>query len=88
MHTLIATAKLNDIDPSARLANVLRRINDHPASRPGELVPWNWGAPLAEAAAAQPRFADEEARCRPRHAAHLPRVNGGWRLLDTRGAGP
>ena len=43
MHALIA--KLNDIDPQARLADVLCRINDHPASRLRELVPWNWGRP-------------------------------------------
>jgi transposase len=42
MYTLIATAKLNDIDPQAWLAEVARRINDHPASRLDELLPWNW----------------------------------------------
>jgi transposase len=42
IYTLIATAKLNDIDPEAWLADVLRRINDHPASRLDELLPWNW----------------------------------------------
>ena len=42
MYTLIATAKLNDIDPEAWLADVLRRISDHPASRLHELLPWNW----------------------------------------------
>src|SRR5204863_3729062 len=31
MYTLIATAKLNAIDPQAWLADVLRRIADHPA---------------------------------------------------------
>ena len=30
-YTLIATAKLSGIDPEASLADVLRRINDHPA---------------------------------------------------------
>ncbi len=42
IYTLIATAKLNDIDPEAWLADVLRRINDHPASRLDELLTWNW----------------------------------------------
>jgi hypothetical protein len=42
MYTLISTAKLNDIDPQAWLADVLRRIADHPASRLAELLPWNW----------------------------------------------
>ena len=42
IYTLVATAKLNDIDPEAWLSDVLRRINDHPASRLDELLPWNW----------------------------------------------
>src|SRR5882724_5598424 len=42
MYTLIATAKLNDINPQAWLANVLARIADHPASRLYELLPWHW----------------------------------------------
>ena len=42
MYSLIVTAKMNDVDPQARLADVLRRINDHPASRLDELLPWNW----------------------------------------------
>ena len=42
MLTLIATAKLNDVDPQAWLADVLARIADTPQSRLGELLPWNW----------------------------------------------
>ncbi|CAK0759029.1 hypothetical protein WCLP8_3020001 [uncultured Gammaproteobacteria bacterium] len=48
MYTLIATAKLNDIDPEAWLADVLRRISDHPNSRLHELLPWNWRKSAAE----------------------------------------
>jgi transposase len=51
--SLIVTAKLNDVDPRAWLADVLARIADHPASRLDELLPWNWkraGAILAKAA--------------------------------------
>src|SRR5438874_204968 len=33
MFTLIETAKSNDVDSQAWLADVLRRINDHPAAR-------------------------------------------------------
>lgn len=51
IYTMIETAKLNDVDPQAWLADVLRRINDHPASRLNELLPWNW-CPAPEAAAA------------------------------------
>lgn len=42
MYTLIGTAKLNDIDPQAWLADVLARIADIPQNRLHELLPWNW----------------------------------------------
>ena len=42
IYTLIQTAKLNDIDPQAWLADVLARTADHPVSRLDELLPWNW----------------------------------------------
>ena len=42
MYSLIVTAKLNDVDPRAWLADVLARVADHPASRLHELLPWNW----------------------------------------------
>ena len=51
MFTLIETAKLNDVDSQAWLADVLRRINDHPAARLAELLPWNWKHPPAKLAA-------------------------------------
>ena len=44
MYSLIVTAKLNDIDPQAWLADVLARIADHPAQKLDELLPWNWKA--------------------------------------------
>jgi len=52
IYTLIASAKLNDIDPEAWLADVLRRINDHPASKLHELLPWRWHRHSMDAAAA------------------------------------
>ena len=52
MYSLIATAKLNGIDPQAWLADVLARLPDHPAKRIGELLPWNCVAPAKAAAAA------------------------------------
>jgi transposase len=42
IYSLIATAKLNDVDPQAWLADVLARIAEHPAHRIDELLPWNW----------------------------------------------
>ena len=52
MYTLIETAKLNDIDPQAWLADVLARLPDYPARRISDLLPWNWRPPprVAEAA--------------------------------------
>lgn len=42
MYGLITTAKLNDVDPQAWLADVLARIADLPQNRLPELLPWNW----------------------------------------------
>jgi hypothetical protein len=47
MYTLIGTAKLNDVDPQAWLADVLARIADTPQSRRADLLPWNWKAQSA-----------------------------------------
>ena len=52
MYTLIQTAKLNDADPQAWLADVLARIADLPQTRLGELLPWNWSKTSLEKAAA------------------------------------
>ncbi|MCJ1960817.1 IS66 family transposase [Novosphingobium mangrovi (ex Hu et al. 2023)] len=42
LYTLIQTARLNDVDPQAWLADVLARIAEHPARQLDELLPWNW----------------------------------------------
>lgn len=52
MVTLIMTARLNNIDPKAWLADVLARIADLPQSRLHELLPWNW-MPCASVPSAQ-----------------------------------
>ncbi len=44
MLSLIGTAKLNDIDPQAWLADVLTQIAGIPQNRLHELLPWNWRA--------------------------------------------
>jgi transposase len=44
--TIIETAKLNDLDPQAYLADILDRIHDHKINRLDELLPWNW-VPMA-----------------------------------------
>ena len=51
IYSLMATAKLNGVDPQAWLTDVLRRIADHPASRLDELLPWHWKPPEIPAAA-------------------------------------
>jgi hypothetical protein len=51
MYTLIQTAKLNDVDPQAWLADLLRRINDHNIQKLDELLPWNWKALCVKLAA-------------------------------------
>ena len=43
-YTLIVTAKLNNVDPQAWLADVLARIAETPMSRLDSLLPWNWAA--------------------------------------------
>ena len=41
--SLIATAKLNNVEPFAYLRDVLQRMVDgHPANRIDDLLPWNW----------------------------------------------
>jgi len=42
MYSMIVTAKMNDVDPQAWLADVLARIAGHPASKIDELLPWHW----------------------------------------------
>ena len=41
MYTLIQTAKLNEIDPQAWLADTLSKIAETPQTRLGKLLPWN-----------------------------------------------
>ena len=52
MYTLIGTAKLNDVDPQAWLADVLARIAEQPQTRLPELLPWHWRADRQQALAA------------------------------------
>ena len=41
--SLLATAKLNDVEPFAYLKDLLERMsNGHPMSRLDDLLPWNW----------------------------------------------
>jgi len=42
IYTLIITAKMNDVEPEAWLADVLARIAETPQSQLHELLPWNW----------------------------------------------
>ena len=51
VYSLIQTARLNDVDPQAWLADILARLPDHPARRINELLPWNWKRDRAQKAA-------------------------------------
>ena len=42
LYGLIVTAKLNDVDPQAWLADVLARIAGHPVQKLDDMMPWNW----------------------------------------------
>ena len=53
MYSLIVTAKLNDIDPQAWLADVLARISDQSQHRLVELLPWNWRPGISTVSLAQ-----------------------------------
>ena len=52
IYTLIHSARINDVDPHAWLADVLARLQDHPAKRIDELLPWNWKHERLQKAAA------------------------------------
>src|SRR3546814_12264176 len=75
MYTLIATARLNDVDPQAWLADVLARIADLPQTRLAALLPSPWQA--AQAApppcSAHPRRQSDRWRKRV-----LSSVDQGW----------
>ena len=45
LQTLVATCQANDVDPQDYLADVLMRVNSHPASRIDELLPDQWQPP-------------------------------------------
>jgi transposase len=51
MYSLSITAKMNDIDPQAWLADVLARLPETTLSRLPELLPWNWKRGLIAKAA-------------------------------------
>jgi transposase len=42
VYTIIETAKINDINPEAYLADILQRIADHPSNQIDALLPWAW----------------------------------------------
>lgn len=50
-YSILRTAKLNDVNPQAYLAETLVRIADgHPINRIGELMPWAYQPPEAQTA--------------------------------------
>jgi transposase len=51
LYSLVATCEVNGINPVAYLADVLLRVQTHPASRVDELLPHNWKPPEAKPSA-------------------------------------
>jgi hypothetical protein len=45
IYSLVASCKLNDIDPFAYFRDVLTSVSTHPAERIDELLPGNWETP-------------------------------------------
>nr|CCD32253.1 Transposase and inactivated derivative [Methylocystis sp. SC2] len=52
MYTLIETARFNDVDPEAWLADVIARIADHPINQIDDLLPWKWRPEMSQDVAA------------------------------------
>lgn len=52
LYSFIVTARMNDVDPQAWLANVLARIAQHPVRQLDQLLPWNWKTAARELEAA------------------------------------
>ena len=48
LFSLIATCEANGVNPTEYLADVLMRVQTHPASRIDELLPHNWTPPRTE----------------------------------------
>jgi len=42
LYSLVATCEANDVNPTAYLADVLMRLDEHPASKIEELLPHRW----------------------------------------------
>ena len=40
--TIVETAKLNNLNPQAYIADLLNRLPDHKINRLEELLPWKW----------------------------------------------
>src|ERR1700676_1207548 len=52
IYSLIASAKLNGLNPQHYFADLLARIADHPARQIADLLPWHWKPVELERAAA------------------------------------
>jgi transposase len=46
LYSLVSTCETHDVDPVAYLADVLLRVDTHPASRIDELLPQHWQPPI------------------------------------------
>jgi transposase len=51
LYSLVATCEANGVNPVAYLADILLRVQTHPAARIDELLPHNWTPPRPEPSA-------------------------------------
>ena len=72
MYSLIVTAKMNNIDPQAWLADALARMPALTVSRVPELLPWNWHDASSKQKAASPRPTPDGYHCSDRPCASAP----------------
>jgi transposase len=49
IYSLVASCKLNELDPFAYFRDVLQRVSIHPADKIDELLPCNWKPPELKA---------------------------------------
>jgi transposase len=86
MFTLIQTAKLNDVDPQAWLADVLAWIADHKITDLAALLPWNWRLTRLDRAARPWRRRPMRSRSAalPKYSARPRSCCGNWPIAWTR----
>lgn len=66
-YSLIETAKLNAVDPSAWLADTIARIPDHKIPKVDDLLPWRWNGWRSGRTVTDGGYGSSPVRDGPRH---------------------